>query len=129
MALHIRLPGCMVILVVIGAITTLVTGSPNWLVMAPVIVIVLAILVALLPIKRKVSPERLADELEAHLLGTEGPWDWDDTTSIAIADPRLRRLQASLHKLDSLLLEEHRDELKEIIAALRRGEIPDVTPE
>src|SRR5438132_14304578 len=42
---------------------------------------------------RKVTPEQFADELERHLLGTDGEWGWDDTTSIAIADERLDNLR------------------------------------
>jgi len=53
------------------------------------------------------------------------PWDWDDTTSVAIADPRLEGLRPRLGpNLDSLAHESHKDELRAIIAALRRGEQP-----
>jgi hypothetical protein len=76
--------------------------------------------------KRKVTIEQFAEELEKHLLGTDGQWGWDDTTSISIADSRLDRLWSQLYKFDSLNLPEHVDELKGIIAALRRGEIADV---
>jgi hypothetical protein len=81
-----------------------------------------------LPTKRKVTPEQFAEELERHLLGTGGPWDWDDTTSVAIADERLERIRWELTKFDSLAQEEDKDELKAIIAALRRGELPEVVP-
>jgi len=49
-------------------------------------IIVLFFLLAVLPIKRKrkVTPEEFADELEKHLLGTEGKWDWDDVTSLQL---------------------------------------------
>jgi hypothetical protein len=76
---------------------------------------------------RKVTPQEFADELEHHLLGTGGVWDWDDTTSIRLADERLARLQGKLPKFDVLTLPERQDELKQIIAALRRGEVPDVS--
>lgn len=76
--------------------------------------------------KHKTTPQQLADELERHLLGTGGTWDWDDTTSIAIADEQLDRLRRRLHKFDSLTLPEREREFREIIASLRRGEIPDV---
>jgi hypothetical protein len=55
-----------------------------------------------LPIKRQVTPEQFADELERHLLGSGGPWDWDDTTSIRIVDERLERIRWELPKFDSL---------------------------
>lgn len=101
-----------------------------WLLVVPVgIIVALALIVAALPSKgRKVTPSQLADELESHLLGRGGPWDWDDTTSIRIADQRLERIRWELPKFDSLTREEDRAELKSIIEALRRGELPEVVP-
>lgn len=99
-----------------------------WLVVVPVGIIVLALFIAALPLKRKVTPEQFADELESHLLGTGGPWDWDDTSSVAIADPRLEAVRMRLGpNLDCLSHEKDKDELRSIIAALRRGELPEVT--
>jgi hypothetical protein len=60
------------------------------------------------------------------LLGTGGSWGWDDTTSLTIADERLDRLRRKLEKFDSLGLEERRNEFINIIAALRRGDVPEV---
>ena len=99
-----------------------------WLFVVPFGIIVLVLFIAALPIKRKVTPDQFADELESHLLGTGGPWDWDDTTSIRIADERLERIRWELPKFDSLAREEDKAELKTIIEALRRGEIPEVVP-
>ena len=76
--------------------------------------------------KRAITPEQFADELEKHVLGTEGEWDWDDTTSIAIADERLERIRRRLSKFDSLTRTKDQDELKSIITALRRGELPEI---
>ena len=67
-----------------------------------------------------------ADQLEQHLLGTGGAWHWDNVTSVGIDDQRLDGLRVKLVKFDSLMLEERRTEFTEIIAALRRGEVPDV---
>ena len=79
-------------------------------------------LVAALPSTRHVTAAQFADELERHLLGTEGRWDWDDTTSVRIADPRLEAVRMRLGKnLDSLSRDEDKDELRAIIADLRRG--------
>jgi hypothetical protein len=81
-----------------------------------------------LPTKRKVTPKQFADELERHLFGTGGPWDWDDTISVAIADPRLEEVRSRLGpNLDSLPHEKDKDELRAIITALRRGELPEIT--
>ena len=76
--------------------------------------------------KRKVSPEEFAEELEKHLLGTEGKWDWDYITSVALADERLERIRLGLSKFDLLSRTKNRDEFEVIIAALRRGEFPEI---
>ena len=75
--------------------------------------------------KRNVTPQELAEELERHLVGSEGPYDWDATTSEEIADERLNRLIPRLIDYDSLDTAEKREEFREIIETLRRGEIPD----
>lgn len=105
-----------------AALTAYLLHNWAWLVVVPFGIIVLALFIAALPQKRKVTPEQFADELERHLLGTEGPWDWDDATSVAIADPRLEEVRLSLGpNLDSLSEEKDKDELRAIIAALRRS--------
>ena len=71
------------------------------------------------------TPEQFADKLERHLMGTEGGWDWDDFTSIRIKDRRLDRLRLTMFQYDSLVSLTRRAEFIKIIAALRRGEIPE----
>ena len=118
----------LLVLLLPAVLTAYVLHSLTWLVVVPFGIIVLALFIAALPAKRKVTPEQFADELESHLLGTEGPWDWDDTTSVVIADARLAEVRSRLGpNLDSLSHEKDKDELRAIIAALRRGELPDVT--
>jgi hypothetical protein len=65
--------------------------SAMWLGIIPPGIIVLAVLVSAIVGRKKriVTAEQFANELERHLLGTEGRWDWDDITSLAIADERL----------------------------------------
>jgi hypothetical protein len=75
---------------------------------------------------RKVTLEQFADELEKHLLGTEGKFDWDSTTSIAIKDERLERIRRGLAKFDVLNRPAIREESEGIITALRRGEFPEL---
>ena len=138
MGFHLQLfppkfSGWLIVLLVLflpAALTAYLLHSLAWLVVVPFGVIVLFLFLAALPFKRKVTPEQFADELERHLLGTEGKWDWDDTTSIAIADERLERLRWELAKFDSDSLTQEKDkvELRAIIAALRRGELPAVVP-
>jgi hypothetical protein len=105
--------------------------SAIWLVTIPLGIITVALLVGAFSPRTKprtVTPEQFADELERHLLGTEKKWDWDDITSLAIADERLERIRWALPKFDSLAQEKDKDELKAIIVALRRGELPEVVP-
>jgi hypothetical protein len=126
-----KFSGWMIVLLVLflpAALTAYLLHNLAWLVVVPFGIIILAFFIAALPTKRKVTPEQFAEELERHLLGTGGPWDWDDTTSVAIADERLERIRWELTKFDSLAQEEDKDELKAIIAALRRGELPEVVP-
>jgi hypothetical protein len=98
--------------------------SEVWSFAAPPLLIILMLLVAALGPKRKITAEQLADRLENHLLGAEGPYDWDDTISVAVADKRLEILRQSLSDFDQLSTPEKREELRAIIKALRRGEIP-----
>ena len=132
MALHLSGGGgCAVVLLVLfgpALLLAYLLHSAVWLVVVPLGIVVFAVLVAALPIKRKVTPEQFADELERHLVGTEGEWDWDDTTSVAIADERLERIRLELPRFDSLALEKDKDELRAIIAAIRKGEFPEAVP-
>jgi hypothetical protein len=124
--------GCAAVLVVLFVPAILAAyffQSVVWLLITPAGIIILALLVAAtFSSKRKVTPEQFADELERHLLGTGGKWDWDDSTSVAIADERLERIRWELTKFDSLNQENAKEELQAIIAALRRGELPEVVP-
>ena len=113
-----------------AAATAFVFHNVTWFFVVPFGIVALTFLLAALPIKRKrrVTPEEFADELEKHLLGTEGKWDWDDVTSVAIADDRLELIRWELPKFDRLSDEKDREELRALIAALRRGEVPEVVP-
>ncbi len=105
-----------------AALTAYLMHSLKWFVGVPFGIIVLMLVIAALPSKRHVTAEQFADELEKHLLGTEEPWDWDDTTSVRMADPRLEAVRLRLSEnLDSLSRDEDKDELRAIIADLRRG--------
>jgi hypothetical protein len=75
--------------------------------------------------KRDVTPQELADALERHLVGNEGPYDWDETTFVELADEGLNRLIPRLIKYDRLDTAEKREQFREIIETLRRGEIRD----
>ena len=126
------LPGPLVLLIVVlapGVALALLLQSIVWLLYVPAGILVALLFFAALPIPRKVTPAEFADELERHLLGTAGPWDWDDVISVGIADKRLDQLRASLGRARFISLgwEDDRSELQSVIAALRRGEIPRIT--
>ncbi len=103
--------------------------SAMWILYLLAGLVIAMLVLAALPLPRKVTAQEFADGLEQHLLGTEGEWDWDDTTSIRIADKRLDQLRRSLPtRFDMLSRQEDRDELQAVIAALRHGEIPEMKP-
>jgi len=98
--------------------------SVIWMFLTPPLIILAMILAAALGPARKITPEQLADRLEKHLLGNEGPYDWDDTISVTLADERLEILRQGLSDFDRLDTAEKRDELRSIVEALRRGDVP-----
>jgi hypothetical protein len=119
--------GCLLLLVFLlgpGLILDHLLHSVVWTFVTPLLLIILMVIVAALGPKRKITPQQFADRLEKHLLGTEGPYDWDDTVSVTPADERLEILRQGLSDFDQLDTAEKRDELCRIIEALRRGEIP-----
>ena len=139
MALQLsRRYGCAVLLLVLFVPTTLTAylmDSAIWLIVVPlgiialvmIVAVLAALLVALLDIKPKLTPQQFADKLERHLLSwTEGKED-DDTLPFAIADERLEKLAWEIQAFD-LREERDKDKLRAIIAALRRGEVPEAVP-
>lgn len=125
--------GCAILLIALvtpGVVVAYLSHSAQWVVIVPVGLAVLMLVIAALPIGRKVSPEQFAHELQRHLLGLEGKWDWDDVISVRISDERLEQLRLSIGtRFDSLARQEDRDELGAIIAALQRGEVPIIKSE
>ena len=99
MAIHLSGgSGYLVVLAVLfvpATIAAYLLNDPKWLIIIPVGIVALTLAVAALPIRRKVTPEQWALELEPHLLGTDGTWDWDDATSVALADPRLEAIRGA----------------------------------
>lgn len=131
MALHLSNgSGCVLLLAVLivpAAVTSYVTSDPKWLLIIPVAIVMAGLTVAALPIKKKVTPEQWALQLEPHLLGTDRAFDWDDATSVRLADPRLEALRLKMSKFDLLPTDERRNEFASVIAALKRGEIPEIS--
>jgi hypothetical protein len=139
MALHVsRRYGRAVLLLVLfvpATLTAYLMHSAIWLIVVPfgiiAFVMIAAMLVALLvaefDIKPKLTPEQFSDKLERHLLfWTEGKGN-DDTLPFTIADERLERLAWEIQAFD-LRTERDKDKLRAIIAALRRGAVPEAVP-
>jgi hypothetical protein len=136
-----RLPGIVIFLLVLFVPATLmayVLHNPAWLVVVPIALFILILAVAfvfgtlekLFGIgRRKGTPEEFANALEKCLLGEEPERGWDEPMDVTLADPRLERVRRSLclrPNLYRLATEKDKDELRAIIAALRRGDLPDV---
>jgi hypothetical protein len=130
--------GCAVLLLVLfvpATLTAYLMHSAIWLIVVPpgiialvmIVAMLTALLVAVLDIKAKLTPGQFADKLETHLLvWTEGKGN-DDTLPFEIADERLERLAWEIQAFD-LRVERDKDKLRAIIAALRRGEVPEAVP-
>jgi hypothetical protein len=71
--------------------------------------------------RNRLTAAEVADRIERHILGTEGLWDWDDFTSIPIADEKLDAIRIRCSELDgpTPISEEKREELKRIVERLR----------
>lgn len=110
-----------------AAVVAYVVHDSKWFWIIPLCIVLLALLIAALPLKKKITPQEWAAELEPHLLGTEGPFDWDDATGVKLADPRLETLRCKLGKFDLLSTEEQRKRFETVIDALKHGEIPDLS--
>jgi hypothetical protein len=117
-----------VVIAILAAFAGLLMRHSPWFSAAPAILFIGLLVVAALPYKgRTITPQEWADELEGHLLGNEGAHDWDDATSIKLADERLERIRGHLIPgFDRLDTPEKVEELRRIVEALRRGEAPSV---
>jgi hypothetical protein len=116
-----------IVLLVPGLLLASALHSWTWFFVALITEVILLCLVAAFgrSDKRDVTPQELAQELERHLIGNEGPYDWGATTSVEITDQRLNRLIPRLIEYDRLDTAEKRQQFREMIEILRRGEIPD----
>ena len=119
MAIHLSGgSGCVIVLAILfvpAATVAYLLNDSKWLVIVPVSLVAVALLIAALPIKRKMTPQQWALELEPHLLGTDGTWGWDDAISVALANPDLENLRCKLHKFDRLPTEERRQEFRTLL--------------
>jgi hypothetical protein len=128
------------VLFVPAALLAYVLHNLAWLVAVPIALFVLILSVAfvfgtlekLFGIgRRKGTPEEFANALEKDLLGEEPERGWDEPMEVTLADPRLEQVRRNLclrPNLYRLATEKDKDELRAIIAALRRGDLPDAPP-
>lgn len=92
-----------------------------WALVGPVITVALMLAIAALPLRRKVTPQAYADELQRHLDGLDDDDDWDETSNVRVANPRLEEIRLSLSSgFDSLSSEADRKELQQVIDRARR---------
>lgn len=67
------------------------------------------------------NAEYVAASIERHLRGEEGPWEWDDFTSVPIKDNHLDAIRLRCIELDQANPARRDAELGRIVADLRRG--------
>jgi hypothetical protein len=65
---------------------------------------------------RTLSPEEVIGYLHGFLEGTDGPWDWDNFTTMPIADTRLDDIRERVAALDVPLSEADIGPLKALLA-------------
>jgi len=68
------------------------------------------------------SVQEVVTFIENHIRGAEGPHDWDDFTSIQIAEPALNAIRLRCVQLDDEHPDERYAELKKIIHKLLTAE-------
>jgi hypothetical protein len=66
-----------------------------------------------------ITASEVADIIEKHIQGTEGPWDWDDFTSVPIRDDRLDAIRVQCLELDYAAPERRVQQLRGILEGLR----------
>jgi hypothetical protein len=70
--------------------------------------------------KNRLTGEQVGKIIEKHLNQNEGPWDWDDFTSLPIHDDYLDRIRLRCIELDSVPSFDRIPELKRILDELRQ---------
>ena len=65
--------------------------------------------------RNRLTAAEVADRIEAHIHGTEGPYDWDHFVSVPIAEDSLDAIRLQCSELEG-----RKDELERIVRYLRR---------
>jgi hypothetical protein len=74
--------------------------------------------------RNRLTAGEVADKIERHIQGTEGPSDWDHFTSIPIADDRLDEIRLRCTELDTPtpISAGKMEELKRVVQRLRNND-------
>ena len=70
--------------------------------------------------RNRLTAEHVERVIEKHLDQNEGPWDWDDFTSLPIHDDYLDKIRLRCIELDSVPSFDRIPELKRILEELRQ---------
>ena len=70
--------------------------------------------------RNRLTAQQVEGIIERHLNENEGPWDWDDFTSLPIHDDYLDKIRLRCIELDSVPSFDRIPELKSILEELRR---------
>jgi hypothetical protein len=75
--------------------------------------------------QHRLTPQKWASQLERHLLGTEGPYDWAEATSKPFANKKMESLRIRIaQEYKALDTPEKKEAFRNIVEALKRGETP-----
>jgi hypothetical protein len=112
-------------LILPGVIVGLLLRSWAWGIGIPAVLIAIVGVIIVIRRKRRVTPQQWAVPLEKHLLGTEGPYEWKETTSRPFADKKLENLRKRIaQEFKALDTPEKKESFRQIVEALKRGDIP-----
>ena len=70
--------------------------------------------------QNRLTSEQVENIVERHLNENEGPWDWDEFTSLPIHDDDLEKIRLRCIELDSVPSFDRVPELKRILEELRK---------
>ncbi|MEQ1946391.1 MAG: hypothetical protein ABL995_04340 [Bryobacteraceae bacterium] len=118
--------GCIGILALIapGVVVGLILHSWAWGISIAAALLAIVGGIILYRRQHRLTPEKWAVQLEKHLLGTEGPYDWKEATTRPFADPKLESLRVRIaQEFKALDTTEKKEAFRKIVEALKRGDV------